>query len=168
MLTIDYDLVNKLFCYCPETGILSRKEQRGGQKKGSEVGTRHKTGQKRGTIKWYLRCAINGDCVYVHRVIYVLMTGEQPEQIDHIDGNGLNNRWENLRSVSQRINSKNQKTHKTNTSGSTGVCFRKDSGKWRARIMVDGKMVSLGSFCSKESAILARADAEKQFGFTGG
>ncbi len=93
------------------------------------------------------------------------MTKEQPKEIDHIDGNGLNNKWSNLRSVSHSINAKNQKKHKNNTSGNSGVTFRKDSNKWRARIMVNDKSISLGTFLKKEDALSARIEAENKYYF---
>lgn len=95
------------------------------------------------------------------------MTGEQPINIDHIDGNGLNNKWSNLRSVSHSVNGKNQKKHKTNTSGVSGVYYRKDSNRWRARIMVDDKAISLGTFKNKDDAIAARKEAEIKHNFYG-
>lgn len=95
------------------------------------------------------------------------MTGEQPDDIDHIDGDGLNNKWSNLRSVSHNLNGKNQKMHTTNTSGVSGVYYRKDSGRWRAKIMVDNKQINLGTFKNKDDAIAARKEAEIKHNFYG-
>lgn len=53
------------------------------------------------------------------------------------------------------------KPRKTNTSGCTGVVYRKDNNKWRATITVSGKVKNLGSFLTKEEAMKARKEAEK-------
>lgn len=161
---IDHDKATKNFEYDEKTGILYAKIPKGTRKAGDVVGGIHECGSKL-SKKYYLRARFDGAFVYIHRIIYVIKTGKQPETIDHIDGNGLNNKWENLRSVPHRLNGKNQQKHKTNTSGTTGVCYRKDSGKWRARIMVDDKMINLGSFKNKEDAISARAEAELKYQF---
>ena len=163
---IDPNKAAELFRYDRDTGKLYSKVFRGGVKAGSEVGAIHTCGTK-ASKKKYLRTRFNGKFTYVHRIIYVLMMGEQPETIDHIDGDGTNNRWDNLRNVPHRLNGKNQLKHKTNTSGVTGVCFRKDSGKWRARIMVDDKMINLGTFKTKDTAIEARREAEQKHNFYG-
>lgn len=156
--------VRKYFVYEPLTGKLKNRVSRGTRaKEGAECGC-ISTGGSAATKKAYLRIIFEKRNIYVHRLIWVYMTGKNPEYIDHIDGNGLNNKWENLRSVSHRINLKNQKVHSTNTSGHTGVCYRKDSGKWRARIMVDDKMISLGDFSDKEAAIQARKQTKIKYG----
>jgi len=48
------------------------------------------------------------------------------------------------------------------------VTYRKDSGKWRARIRVDDISISLGTYKNKDDAIKARKNAEIKYGFTGG
>ena len=53
-------------------------------------------------------------------------------QIDHIDGNPLNNKAENLRSCSRSINLRNHKISSKNTSGINGVSFHRNSGKFQA------------------------------------
>jgi len=164
---LDPEKARALFIYSPESGEMKLRKARGvgGRcKKGSTVGGIHECGPKN-SKKHYLRTRFDGAFVYVHRLAYVIMTGEQPQCIDHIDGNGLNNKWTNLRSVSQNENGKNQKVHKTNTSGNRGVYFRKDSNKWRARITVDDKSINLGTFKDKQDAINARIDAEIKYGF---
>ena len=157
-----------LFSYDTESGLLTAKVKRSGSKLdiGDAVGSLHECGPS-STKKYYLRMQVDGNSLYIHRIIWVMMTGKQPLTIDHLDGNGLNNKWVNLRSVSHRINTKNQLMHKTNTSGVSGVCFRKDSNKWRARIMVDDKPINLGTFKAKEDAIEARLEAEKKYNFYG-
>lgn len=155
---IDYNLVKMKFNYDPQTGVLTRKST------GMEAGYVDKSGSH--GQKLYKRTSIRyGVLPYVHRIIWVWMTGEQPETIDHIDGNGLNNKWSNLRSVPFRINGKNQKMHSTNTSGFSGVTQRKENGRWRARIAVDGKMIDLGTYTNKQDAVNARRKAEKEYGY---
>jgi len=166
---IDPEIVNLFFSYNQETGILTSRKDRGiggRHKAGKEVGGIHQCGPKK--EKEYLRVELFGYYLYVHRIIWVLMTGEQPKEIDHIDGNGLNNKWSNLRSVDHKANARNQKKHKNNTSGTCGVTYRKDSDKWRARIRVDDISISLGTYKNKDDAIKARKNAEIKYGFTGG
>jgi hypothetical protein len=158
---IDPLLVKKCFEYDPNTGILTRVatvESRGAKPKGRRLHVAH-SGKK------YYKHGVFNLNVYEHRIIWIWMTGEQPETIDHIDGDGLNNKWSNLRSVKFSDNAKNQKKHVTNTSGYAGVTYRKDSGKWRARLMVDGKSISFGAFSTPEAAHNARLQAINNYGF---
>lgn len=166
-LYIDVKEARKTFHYCEKAGALKWRKDSGvwGRiKKGSNAGYVHTCGTKN-TKKKYVRVFFNGSYIYAHRIIWAIKTGKQPKSIDHIDGDGLNNRWSNLRSVHHSVNGKNQKLHSTNTSGYSGVTYRKDSGRWRSRIMVDDKMISLGTFSRKEDAIQARKLAEKKYGY---
>lgn len=153
-----------IFNYNALTGILTNKFTRGPAKRDEEAGTIEESGVKN-SIKLYRRVLMNGKFAYVHRVIWVMMTGEQPDEVDHIDGNGLNNKWDNLRNITHKQNGKNQKIHTTNTSGTSGVTFRRDTGRWRARLIVDGIMIDSGSFKNKEDAIRARKQLEKEHGY---
>ena len=115
----------------------------------------------------YIHIKINNKTHYAHRLAWLYMFGEWPENhIDHIDGNGLNNRLENLRDVSNRGNSMNQKTPLNNTSGVKGVYWNKECKKWRARIMINGKSKSLGYHTTLEAAAAARAAAALEHGYT--
>ena len=159
---IDPELVRAYFDYDPETGILKNKVQRGPRgRRGEEAGTIDYSGPD--CDKPYFRVRMEGSIYYAHRIIWVWMTGDQPETVDHIDGNGLNNRWENLRNVSHSENMRNRKLNKNSTSGMAGVHQTKRSGKWQARISVDGKRISLGAFESKDEAIVARKAAETKY-----
>ena len=81
--------------------------------------------------------------------------------VDHINRNKLDNRKENLRIVSQLINSRNCSLSKNNTSGLNGVSLM-DSGKWRAYINLNYKQKHLGCFNTKEEACAKRLSAEKE------
>lgn len=96
---------------------------------------------------------------YVHRVIWLMHYGFLPKYIDHIDGNPLNNRIENLRPCTASENLCNAKTRKNNNSGIKGVCWFKPRQKWRARINLNKKEYHLGYFDTKEEAEIAVVNA---------
>jgi len=101
-----------------------------------------------------------------HRLAWLYMTGSFPkEQIDHIDGNGLNNSFANLRSVTQKENAKNLKLSANNSSGFTGVTWDVKQNKWRAGIQVNKKYIYLGAFTDIADAISARKEANIKHGF---
>lgn len=114
----------------------------------------------------YRRIGVNGQKYAAHRLIWLFVYGQFPTHfIDHIDGNGLNNRIENLRDVTNRENCLKQKLHCTNTSGYTGVSWDKRTNRWIAEIRVRDKKIRIGSFKNIEDAAAARKDAEKKHGF---
>ena len=97
---------------------------------------------------------------------FLLQVGRWPEgEIDHIDGNGLNNRWNNLREVTPTENQRNARKRSDNTSGTTGVGWHKQRQKWKAQIRINGTQKHLGYFDSKEEAIWAREAANKEHEF---
>lgn len=101
-----------------------------------------------------------------HRVIWAMVHGEWPDVIDHIDGNKTNNKIENLRNVTQRVNMANSVMWSHNTSGQTGVMFDKRVKKWKSYIKVDSKMINLGHCDNFDDAVAMRVAAEKRHGFT--
>ena len=72
--------------------------------------------------------------------------------VDHINGNPLDNRRANLRVCTRSENNGNLRRPRHNTSGFKGVCWEKWSGKWKATIKVKGKSRSLGRFLTPEDA----------------
>jgi hypothetical protein len=98
----------------------------------------------------------------LHHAIFLFHHGYIPTRIDHVDGNTSNNKIENLRAATQSQNMGNSKMKSTNTSGYKGVSFRKDTNKWNASIMVNGKHISLGSYENKEDAAKAYSIGAKQ------
>lgn len=115
--------------------------------------------------KGYRVGAINNEGQRAHRVIYMLMTGSDPDQIDHIDGDPSNNRWTNLRSLPGGLNQKNMKRPRNNQSGHIGVFWREDKQRWLAYITSDKKRINLGHFEDINDAIAARKQAEIDHGF---
>lgn len=111
----------------------------------------------------YLSGAVFDQRVFSHRVIWAIQTGNWPVlQIDHIDGNRANNRWNNLRQASRSENMKNVRSHKGSTSKYLGVSWASRDRRWVARIRVNGKYVSLGSHRSEIDAAIAYDKAAAQ------
>lgn len=95
-----------------------------------------------------------------HRLIWLMTTGEWPDQVDHLNHDRSDNRWSNLRDVNNQENGRNQSHSRANTSGVTGISWKKHGQKWQARIHLDGRSKFLGNFVNKEDAIAARRAAE--------
>lgn len=101
------------------------------------------------------------DCVKLHRLIMGLCKGDGLE-VDHINGDTLDNRRSNLRICTRKQNCHNMRIKRTNTSGFVGIDFIPWSKRWRARITLDGgARKSLGCFPTKEEAANAYDGAAK-------
>lgn len=110
--------------YNPDTGLFARSN-------GRIAGTIEK---KKSTN--YIRINIHKKTYRAHRLAFLYMEGKlPPEDVDHINGNGEDNRWSNLRSVSSSINRRNSAMSSTNTSGIAGVSWHKRCNKWEVRLL---------------------------------
>lgn len=118
----------------------------------------HKNGYKHGRIN-------NKSCT-AHRVIFKLLYGYEPRQVDHINHDRSDNRKENLRASRSTSNMKNVSFSCKNTSGHTGVRWRDNRKKWMANIGVNGRNIFLGEFANKVDAIEARRRGELKYGFS--
>lgn len=138
------------FNYDPHTGTFARRSD--GKVMGCKAG-------KYGRIQ--IDC---GDRMrYASRLAWLYVHGEWPNgQIDHINGDHTDNRIANLRVLSNAENCRNKsRARKTNSSGLLGVSHDKRVGKYRARIMVDGRMTSLGYYDTPEAAHAAYLEAKR-------
>lgn len=95
--------------------------------------------------------------IKMHRVI---MNPPSDMKIDHINGNGLDNRRENLRIVTNRQNCQNK--HVQKTSDLIGVHWNKRDKTWRSEIRFDNKLYYLGSYSSEYLANAAYSRAYEE------
>ena len=152
------ELLRELFEYDSAIGQLRWRVR---------LSNRTKTGAVAGTIRpdGYYKIRIRGDFFYSHRIIWYLLTGEDPRnlQIDHINGRKSDSRIENLRLAEHWANCANKDTPANNTSGFLGVSWDKAKGKWAAKIGKDGETINLGRFKSAKEAAAVRRRAELEF-----
>ena len=121
-------------------------------------------GQRSNRTDGYAAVKVNGRKLLAHRIIYAIIHGEMPEgEIDHIDGDRMNNRIENLREVSKSENQHNSKKRKDNSSGFPGVIWHAQCRKWQAQICVDNQKIHLGYFKDHEDAVQARKMAKIKY-----
>lgn len=101
--------------------------------------------------------------IWMHRFI---LNASNKFEVDHINGNRLDNQKHNLRLATNYQNAQNVKKHKDNTSGFKGISYCKHwklKRPWKARICVNKKLKALGYFSSKEKAYEAYCKAARQY-----
>lgn len=178
-MQLTQEIVRELLDYNPETGKLTWKNRDGKWFKDTEKRTAthscnqwnsknanteafrnisKTTGHKCGSIFYKLYKS--------HRIIWLWQTGEWPkEQIDHINRIRHDNRWINLREVSNLENQKNKNPQKNNSSGRNGV-YKLPNGDYQVSIGVNGKSVYIGYAHSFEEAVALREKADKKYDFS--
>lgn len=137
--------LKELFHYCPETGIFTSIADR----------KRWKAGRVAGTLaKGYVQINIDRSIYRAHRLAWIYMTGEHPEQhIDHIDRNPANNAWSNLRLATDAQNLLNRGANPSSRLGVKGVRrSRRNRIGYIAQIKKNGKVHYLGCFKTIEEA----------------
>ena len=127
--------------------------------------------EKISEYRWHLWSGPTNNTIYarvsnmgtgMHRII---LNAPKGTMIDHINGNGLDNRKENLRFCTKRENNANQKKNINNSSGYKGVAKASNYSysKWRAYIRVDYKQIHLGNHNTPEEAARAYDVAAKKY-----
>lgn len=113
----------------------------------------------------YARRKVYFNSVYKTTYMHNFILGSTPGlDTDHINGNGLDNRRENLRKVSRGLNNlNNDQPRSNNTSGFRGIWYDYCNKRWKAEIKIDGKKFNLGSFSNPEDAHKARLIAVERF-----
>jgi hypothetical protein len=151
--------LRELLHYDPATGIFTWLARANSRVHGGDV-----AGSVNG--RGYRQIGIDGRKYRAHRLAFLYMTGEWPvEQIDHINGVTVDNRWANLRPADQSLNNANTSRSKRNTSGYKGVSWHATKRKWKAEIGVNGRRRYLGYFSDPAEAHAAYVTAaEHHFG----
>ena len=146
VLMITSDELKQRLHYDPESGVFTWLPGGGPRARGI-AGTVYSN--QRGT---YRNIRVLGEVHGAHRLAYLYMTGGwPPEFIDHINGNGLDNRWENLRAATRSQNLANRQKPTKSKSGFKGV-QQISPHSWQASIRKDNKSYYLGLFTSPEEA----------------
>lgn len=108
----------------------------------------------------YAKASIGGKQVLLHRLVAERMGLPLDGVIDHINGDALDCRRENLQACTHQQNMMKQRHHTTANSPYKGVMRFRD--KWRARITLNGKTMHLGLFASAVDAALAYNETAKE------
>lgn len=152
--TTDIQQLDTLYAYCPKTGyIFYSSGQYAGKRADFEA-----SGVK------YRKVYLFGAYIHAHRLAWALFYRKWPEnELDHIDGDPSNNKIENLRDVTRKVNAQNRrKALKNSKTGFLGVSKTKD-GKYTATIKVDSKYVHLGTFSNPVSAHRVYLQAKRKY-----
>jgi len=153
--------LKELLNYDKESGIFTWNIDRGRANRGDIAGTDNLCSKK-----MYRSIKIDYIQYMSHRLAWLFVTGRFPEyEIDHIDGNGTNNKFSNLRSVDSYENHKNMRIPSDNKSGVIGIYLYKRTNKWIAQIRNNMETINLGTFSNKADAIIARKMAEYKYGY---
>lgn len=107
----------------------------------------------------YAVCREGGGYLLMHRLITGAPDGLD---VDHVDGDGLNNTRKNLRACSRSENIANTPRRSNNRSGFKGVSWHRGARKWRATIRQDGKQRHLGFFSDAKDAARAYDEVARE------
>lgn len=154
MSNFDFIFINNILEYCHETGTLTWKKR---------VNSKVPAGRKAGNImnKGYLHVTVKGKKLLAHRVAWLLYYKKWPSfQIDHINGNRLDNRIKNLRDVSNSENLCNR-NKPSGKNPYVGVSSIKGTNLWQAHIGFNKMQKNLGRFATPELARDAYLKAKK-------
>lgn len=123
--------------YNKKTGVFTWIKTSGKAKAGNVAGTNHKSG--------YIQIVFNYKIFFAHRLAWFFHYGLWPKNgLDHINGDGFDNRIDNLRDVSQRENTSNRDYHRKGKL--VGCSFYESKNKWKAQIYENGKQKHIGLF----------------------
>lgn len=156
-MSITQDELKELLHYDPETGMFTWKSHRGGTAYKYSVAGRKNT-------QGYIAIRVKGCRYQAHRLVWLYVNGYLPKyQIDHINGDGSDNRLCNLREATHAENQQNVSIRSDNTSGFPGVSWHKQAKKWRATIRIKRQKISLGLFSDAALAYEAYLKAKEQY-----
>lgn len=145
--------IRSLLDYCPQTGIFTWLPRPDIPK-----WTGKWAGKVAGRVghHGYIEIGVYDRPRKAHRLAWLWMTGEWPaSDIDHINGDRADNRWENLREATASQNQHNRAAEKRNKSGFKGVSWSKQNKKWQVHIMSRNRRYFVGFYDDKKAAAAA-------------
>jgi hypothetical protein len=157
---LNQELLKELVNYDPNTGVFAWKKIRPGVSSSKKFGSLKPSG--------YIVVLINKKLYRLHRLAWLYMTGEWPEnEIDHINGNKADNRFCNIRKATKAENNWNKKVRKDSTTGVKNVLYYPKYQSYYVRITANKIAHSFGPFKTKDQAALVakekRAEIHKNF-----
>lgn len=161
--------LRELLTYDPETGKLFWKERPIGlfaSRRAFSAWNKRFAGQEAMSCvdEGYKTGCLFNSRVRAHRIAWALYFGSWPkDQIDHINGDRSDNRICNLRESSNAENQWNTSVRSYSSSGLKGIGRKGDSGRWMARISVNGERKYLGTFTTPEDAHRAFCEAAHKY-----
>jgi hypothetical protein len=159
---ITAERLRELLHYDPDTGVFTWKVDHPNRRAGSIAGT-----QAKHEVTSYRMITADGRRYYAHRLAWLYMTGEWPaHEIDHLSGDGIDNRWCNLRDVTKAINQQNLRVARAHSAtgllGAFPLKRKNAAGKlFFSTIVVDGKATYLGTFYTPDEAHAAYLAAKR-------
>lgn len=162
---ISPDEARKALDYDPETGVMVWRDLPEFRVSCAKGGRAKVVGKVAGTVTahGYRKIKICGRFIFAHRLAWLIVHGEDASgEIDHINGDRLDNRIQNLRIASHAQNAMNGRRRSTNTAGLKGVYVCKPTGRYIAQIVVDGANHYLGTHDTAEAAHAAYVAAAER------
>jgi len=159
--------LDELLDFNPDTGEIRRKVATCNKIKVGDIAGGIWTDPKTG--KQYRKIRIDTIMYAAHRLAYFYWTGEQPPEVDHANGNSLDNRKVNLRASNKQHNQNNACKRKDNSSGVIGVSYHKITKLWQVKFGGKEFRKTHGTnktFKTFEEAVAQRKIWEDQFGMT--
>lgn len=152
---VQQDRLRELVDYDPNTGVFRWRARRPACRAGDECGRTARTG--------YREICVDGRLWHAHRLAFIYVAGQCPDEVDHVNRVKDDNRWCNLRPCTSQQNAGNSPARRHGVS--KGVHFDSSRGKWHAQINNHGTKTNLGRFSTEEEAASAYRDtAARVFG----
>lgn len=149
--------LKQILDYDPETGLFRWK---------IKPSKKINIGDVAGALRpdGYIQIRINKKDYSAHRLAWLYVTGDWPvNTVDHINRIRNDNQISNLRDITNQEQQFHKGNDKRNTSGYKGASWSKQNKKWRAAIGVNGKIIYLGLFNTKEAASEAYQEAKEKY-----